>query len=142
MAPEEAQRQLQRLLAAFPVEEARRMKARAFWQERRRRRKASARRAGGDEAMCPISLVPHSQIEKPCVASDGFIYEAEALEMWAQRNPSSPITRAPLRFGVPLSALEQAKSAQLALSTKTARGRKGNASTLPARRVPSALPGR
>lgn len=143
MAPEEAQRQLQRLLAAFPAEEARRMKARAFWRERRRRRTAtSPKPAGGDEAVCPISLVPHSRLERPCVASDGFIYDAEALELWAQRNPSSPITRAPLRFGVPLSALERA-SAQSTISPKrkTERSRKGNAATLPARRVPAAIPG-
>lgn len=104
------QEQLQSLLNAFPREEARRMKARAFWLARRRRKREKAKkdqRADG-EALCPITLVPISQLKSPCVASDGGIYERDALETWSRRNPTSPLSREPLSFGVPLRVARRA----------------------------------
>lgn len=112
---EEAQQQLQALISAFPREEARRMKARAFWLARKRK-KATRGGAdappdtGDDGAVCPITLTPHSQLQHPCVASDGCIYESAALERWARVHSSSPISRSQLRFGVPLQAARRAIS--------------------------------
>lgn len=110
---EDAQHQLQALMGSFPREEARRMKARAFWAARKcrkatRRDKDASAEAAADEPVCPITLTPRSQLQHPCVASDGCIYESAALEQWARANPTSPISRIPLRFGVPLQAARRA----------------------------------
>jgi len=90
------------------------MKARAYWAARKRQKKArrnaepAEREAPPDEAVCPITLTPQSQLQQPCVASDGFVYESAALEHWARGNGTSPGTRRLLRFGVPLPAARRA----------------------------------
>ena len=118
----EGEEKLKELLAFFPREDARRMKARAFWLSRKKRQHARRRCQTAsstedaqasivqEEALCPITLTPHSQLHSPCVASDGCVYESSALEQWAQRNAISPISRKPLRFGVPLKAARRAVS--------------------------------
>ena len=63
-----------------------------------------------NESVCPITLAPFSQLKHPCVASDGGVYEREALETWARRNPSSPLNRELLSFGVPFKLAQKAVS--------------------------------
>ena len=114
--PEE---QLRALLSAFGPSEQRKMKARAFWDARKqKKRHAASARA------CPITLVP---LGDPVVASDGAVYERHALQQWAQRSATSPLTRLPLQYGVPLSAASRAlrdlpKASRSARGTSAARG--------------------
>jgi hypothetical protein len=65
---------------------------------------ARRRRRRLDPRVCPITLRPVWRLRRPVRASDNHIYEAEALERWAALNPTSPCTREPLRYGVPLRA--------------------------------------
>jgi hypothetical protein len=101
--PEE---QLRALLSAFGPSEQRKMKARAFW-DARKQKKRHARHAASARA-CPITLVPLGALRDPVVASDGAVYERHALQQWAQRSATSPLTRLPLQYGVPLSAASRA----------------------------------
>ena len=111
--PPRAAGALVRLLGELPREEGRRLKARAYWaarQQKRRQKRAPAE----ERASCPITLMPLPQLREPCVASDGHVYERLALEQWALRSATSPLTRQPLEYGVPLSA---AARGQLSMST-------------------------
>lgn len=45
------------------------------------------------ELTCPLTL---DRLQDPVIASDGFTYEAAAIEDWIRRNPTSPMTGEPL----------------------------------------------
>ena len=95
------------LLGALPREERRRLKARAYWASRQQKRRHAAQAAREEPAACaacPITLLPLQELREPCVASDGHVYERLALRQWALRSATSPLTRQPLEYGVPLSA--------------------------------------
>lgn len=119
--PEE---QLRALLSAFGPGEQRKMKARAFW-DARKQKKRHARHAASARA-CPITLVPLGALRDPVVASDGAVYERHALQQWAQRSATSPLTRLPLQYGVPLSAASRALR-DLPKAPRSARGASGGA---------------
>ncbi|NDD30539.1 MAG: hypothetical protein EB084_19950 [Proteobacteria bacterium] len=95
----DAEEQLRALLGAFSPGQQRKMKARAYWAARRQKR----RHALG-QRLCPITLAPLRALQDPVVASDGAVYERRALEQWAQRSATSPLTRLPLEYGVGLDA--------------------------------------
>ena len=45
--------------------------------------------------ICPITQEP---IKDPIVAPDFYTYERSALEQWLRTNPTSPMTRQPMRL--------------------------------------------
>jgi len=101
--------ELRKVLEAFTPSEARKAKARAFWatrQERRRRLQRAPAQSEGDDR-CPITLAALADLREACIASDGFVYERDALRAWAARNPTSPVSRAPLDCCVSLAAAQR-----------------------------------
>jgi U-box domain len=46
-------------------------------------------------AICPIT---QEQIKDPITAPDYYTYERSALEQWLRTNPTSPMTRQPMRL--------------------------------------------
>jgi len=122
--PGDAQRakeaELRRVLEAFTPGEARKAKARAFWagRQERRRRSRRAPALGGGEDHCPITLVALAELQEACVASDGYVYERGALRAWAVRNPTSPMTRAPLDCCVSLAAAKRGLRSAAAAGVK------------------------
>ena len=98
---------LERLGALPRDSELRKAKSRAFWEARRRRR----RQRGGRQlngAVCPITLEPVAQLRCPCLASDGGIYEQDAIWRWACTKGTSPLTRRDLLPFIPLSEAKDA----------------------------------
>jgi len=85
-------------------------RSRCYWRARRERARHKARPAPETKntCVCPITLESVDNLRCPCVASDGKIYEYHALCNWTQRAASSPLTRAPLSYAVPLEAVEKA----------------------------------
>lgn len=119
LSAHEAELKLKSLLHGFPRSEARRIKARAFWRARKAKKAAlrtETKVRQTDEAVCPITLLTLADMSQPCIASDGCIYESSALARWASVNPTSPTTRADLRYGVPLQLARRALAEPRSLS--------------------------
>ena len=114
----QARLELSRLLHAFEPGEERKARSTAFWrarQQRRRRKKASAARRDEEDNSshaCPITLAPLRDLVNPVIASDGHVYEREAIVQWLRTNPTSPLTRQRIDG---LLALDTARRAVAAL---------------------------
>ena len=48
-----------------------------------------------DEFRCPIT---QEMMTDPVVATDGYTYERSAITEWLKKNPTSPMTRQPIRL--------------------------------------------
>lgn len=72
-----------------------------------------------EEFLCPITL---NIMKDPVVGSDGHTYERSAITQWLQKNPNSPLTRAPMTAASlkPNRALKNAIERYRSLSSQPA----------------------
>ena len=44
-----------------------------------------------DKNICPITLVPVTELKEPVITPDGWTYEKEAIVIWINKNGTSPV---------------------------------------------------
>lgn len=46
--------------------------------------------------LCLTAICSQRVMDDPCIASDGYTYDRDAIEKWLSKNGNSPMTNVPL----------------------------------------------